>query len=452
MGAAAEAPGDGLVTNRGPRTAAPASSTSWRPKMTHSRRQGQPVARAGAPADRRHVARSTAMDDQRSQAAATAADITLRPLASHDDYHACYELQLATWGRDFQEGVPPSVLKISQRVGGIAAGAFAAGGELLGYVYGLTGVRPPGSPRSAAALPARAGPARPELFHWSHMLAVAPQARALGLGTRLKLYQRELLLPLGVEVVEWTYDPLEARNAHLNLNRLGAEVVEYVEDMYKGEMGSELARGIGTDRFIVAWRIAGERVRDTVDRVPLESGAGTGGAGEAGEAGAASGPPLPAAPRVRIEIPAHLQEFKDRQPARALAWRLETRRAFQAYLARGHQVTTFLRDAAGRCWDGGRAPAGPGAAPPWPRPRSRWPPGSWRRAPPAGRSPSCSAASPGAFRWGSRSASRRARRRWSPGRARPATAATRRSSSRSRPARTSTSCAPCAGRWGRRRR
>ncbi|HXO30288.1 MAG TPA: hypothetical protein VOA80_23270 [Thermoanaerobaculia bacterium] len=319
------------------------------------------------------------MDDQRSQAAATAADITLRPLASHDDYHACYELQLATWGRDFQEGVPPSVLKISQRVGGIAAGAFAAGGELLGYVYGLTGVRPPGSPRSAAALPARAGPARPELFHWSHMLAVAPQARDLGLGTRLKLYQRELLLPLGVEVVEWTYDPLEARNAHLNLNRLGAEVVEYVEDMYKGEMGSELARGIGTDRFIVAWRIAGERVRDTVDRVPLESGAGTGGggtappperfmdapaiepappgdAGEAGEAGAASGPPLPAAPRVRIEIPAHLQEFKDRQPARALAWRLETRRAFQAYLARGHQVTTFWRDAAGRCWYGVEAP------------------------------------------------------------------------------------------------
>ena len=119
------------------------------------------------------------MDDQGSQAAATATGVTLRPLASHDDYHACYELQLATWGRDFQEGVPPSVLKISQRVGGIAAGAFAAGGELLGYVYGLTGVRPPGSPRSAAAVPARGGPARPELFHWSHMLAVAPEARGI---------------------------------------------------------------------------------------------------------------------------------------------------------------------------------------------------------------------------------------------------------------------------------
>lgn len=327
-------------------------------------------------------------------AAATAAGVTLRPLASHDDYHACYELQLATWGRDFQEGVPPSVLKISQRVGGIAAGAFAAGGELLGYVYGLTGVRPPGSSRSAATVPARGGPARPELFHWSHMLAVAPEARDLGLGTRLKLYQRELLLPLGVEVVEWTYDPLEARNAHLNLNRLGADVVEYVEDMYKGEMGSELARGIGTDRFIVAWRIADERVRDVLGRLRLEGGgpsagdagaaAGAGGgatapperfldapaiepapAGEVGKAGKggnvgearqAGEPPLPAAPRVRIEVPARIQEFKERHPERALAWRLGTRRAFQAYLARGYQVTAFWRDAAGRCWYGVEAP------------------------------------------------------------------------------------------------
>ena len=92
------------------------------------------------------------------------------------------------------------------------------------------------------------------------MLAVDREARDLGLGTRLKLYQRELLLPLGVEEVRWTFDPLEARNAHLNLNHLGAEVAEYVEDMYAGEMGSELRRGIGTDRFILSWQIAGERV------------------------------------------------------------------------------------------------------------------------------------------------------------------------------------------------
>jgi chorismate synthase len=313
-----------------------------------------------------------------SAAAAAGADgVTLRQLASHADYHACFELQLATWGREFAEGVPPSVLKISQRVGGIAAGAFAAGDRLLGFVFGLTGVRPPGSRRSAVpAVPAVPGtaavsgaatgqaggpaaPRRPELLHWSHMLAVAPDARDLGLGMRLKLYQRELLLPLGVEVVEWTYDPLEARNAHLNLNRLGAEVAEYVEEMYKGEMGSELARGIGTDRFVVSWRIAGERVRAALARPGRGGGAGAGPpealarAPGIEPAPAAGGEPaLPDAPCVRIEVPARIQEFKEAEPERALAWRLGTRRAFQEYLARGYQVTAFWRDAAGRCWYG----------------------------------------------------------------------------------------------------
>src|SRR6185295_11484427 len=129
------------------------------------------------------------------ESAASGGEILFRPLAGADDYAACVELQRTTWGRDFQETVPGSVLKICQKVGGVAAGAFAADGRLLGFVFGLTGVRA-GSP--------------PCLVHWSHMLAVVPEARDLGLGTRLKLYQRELLLPLGVERVEWTYDPLEA--------------------------------------------------------------------------------------------------------------------------------------------------------------------------------------------------------------------------------------------------
>jgi chorismate synthase len=310
-----------------------------------------------------------------SAPAAAAEGVTLRQLASHADYHACFELQLATWGRDFEEGVPPSVLKISQRVGGIAAGAFAADGRLLGFVFGLTGVRSAGSRRSAVSASPGASdghsgePAagRPELLHWSHMLAVAPDARDLGLGRHLKLYQRELLLPLGVEVVEWTYDPLEARNAHLNLNRLGADVVDYVEEMYKGEMGSELARGIGTDRFVVSWRIAGERARAALERQGTGRGAGPGDGGGAdatppagfeGAPGiepappAGGDPPLPDAPRVRIEVPARIQEFKEAEPERALAWRLGTRRAFRGYLARGYLVTAFWRDAAGRCWYG----------------------------------------------------------------------------------------------------
>jgi chorismate synthase len=306
-------------------------------------------------------------------AAIDVAGLVVRQLAGPDDYRACLELQLATWGRQFEGAVPPSVLKISQRVGGVLAGAFAADGRLLGFVYGLTGVRPPGSPGAAAP------GSSPELFHWSHMLAVAPEARDLGLGTRLKLFQRELLVPLGVGTVEWTYDPLEARNAHLNLNRLGGEVVEYVEDMYKGEEGSELSSGIGTDRFIVAWRIAGDPAPAAGAGLGQRSAPPGGRLAEAaGQEAAArfanapwfepapappaapavgaspdgAEPPLPEAPRVRIEIPARIQELKEREPERALAWRLGTRRAFEAYLGRGYRVTAFGRDAAGRCFYG----------------------------------------------------------------------------------------------------
>ncbi|HYO12137.1 MAG TPA: GNAT family N-acetyltransferase, partial [Thermoanaerobaculia bacterium] len=117
------------------------------------------------------------------------ADLTFRPLSSLPDYEACIELQRMTWGRDFSDVVPLSILKIVQKVGGIAAGAFAPDGRMLGFIFGVTGVRD----------------GRP--LHWSHMLAVDPEARDLGLGTRLKLYQRELLVQSGVEEMQWTYDP-----------------------------------------------------------------------------------------------------------------------------------------------------------------------------------------------------------------------------------------------------
>ena len=187
------------------------------------------------------------------------------------------------------------------------------------------------------------------------MLAVAAAARDLGLGTRLKLYQRELLLPAGVEEVRWTFDPLEARNAHLNFNHLGAEVAEYVEEMYEGEEGSELFAGIGTDRFILSWKIAGERVaRALADH----------------RAGAAE--PFREAPVVNpgaalLELPDH-PAGADRDPAehpgaqgrrgrtRRRPGGESTRRAFESYLARGYRVETFYREPAAtlerRCFYG----------------------------------------------------------------------------------------------------
>jgi predicted GNAT superfamily acetyltransferase len=262
--------------------------------------------------------------------------LTFRPFSSLADYAACVELQRETWGRDFSDVVPLSILKITQKAGGIAAGAFSAQGHLLAFVYGLTGFVE----------------GRP--FHWSHMLAVSAAARDLGLGTRLKLYQRDLLLSAGVEEVRWTFDPLEARNAHLNFNHLGAEVAEYVEEMYEGEEGSELFAGIGTDRFILSWKIAGARVeRALADHragaaEPFREAPVVNPGGEIRE--------LTDHPRVRIEIPESIQARKAGRPDEAAAWRQSTRRAFEEYLARGYRVETFYREPAGdaerRCFYG----------------------------------------------------------------------------------------------------
>lgn len=283
-------------------------------------------------------------DRVKDEASPPGPEITLRRLTSDEDYAACVELQLATWGRQFAEVAPANLLQVAQKVGGVTAGAFDAAGRLLGFVFGLTGVRDG------------------RLVHWSHMLAVAPEARDLGLGTRLKKLQRELLLPLGVEAVYWSFDPLEARNAHVNLNHLGGEIAEYVEEMYAGDMGSELSRGIGTDRFVVEWKIASDRVARILAG-EREDPARFAGAPVVNEEGRMPDPEvgLPDLPRLRVEVPATIQTLKAHSLEEARAWRAGTRAAFEHYLAAGYRVAAFFRDPeGGRCFYGVERPDGAG--------------------------------------------------------------------------------------------
>jgi chorismate synthase len=165
------------------------------------------------------------------------ATIGIRPLVTAAELQACVELQRSTWGDEFGEVVPPSMLKIAAKVGGVTAGAFTPDGELLGFVFGITGVE------------------RGEIVHWSHMLGVLPRAQNQGIGRKLKVYQRAEVARAGAKVMYWTFDPLVARNAHLNFNKLGVRATQYVRDMY-GNGTSPLHRGIGTDRLIVAWPVA----------------------------------------------------------------------------------------------------------------------------------------------------------------------------------------------------
>ena len=248
----------------------------------------------------------------------TGDDVTIRPLSSRADCEACVRLQRDIWGRDFADVAPATILQVSQRVGGVASGAFAGDGRLLGFVFGISGVRD-GAPA-----------------HWSDMLAVRPEARRLGLGRRLKLHQRRQLLATGVERVYWSFDPLMSRNAHLNLVTLGALPVEYVPDMY-GDTASVLHRGLDTDRLIVELRLRDPAVERILDGDPAGVPAEARAAPVVTVAADGAEPaPLPRAPWVRVELPADIEPMKTAAPEAARRWQQHLRRAFTVYFGDPH--------------------------------------------------------------------------------------------------------------------
>lgn len=236
--------------------------------------------------------------------------VVIRDLASAVDYDACVRLQRETWGAGYTDWVPASILRVTQRVGGLAAGAFDPTGNLVGFVYGLTGVLD-GS-----------------VIHWSHMLAVTPAWRGRGVGRRLKEYQRRALRGTLVTAVCWTFDPLVAAHGRRNLTRLGAKVRDYLIDVYPNT-GSEL-HAFGTDRLVVWW---------PVDDVASDRD----GTAAAGDPAAGAGPE-----RILIEVPADIVSLASRSLPEARAWRATTREAFTRALAAGYRVSGFLDDA-GRC-------------------------------------------------------------------------------------------------------
>ena len=258
--------------------------------------------------------------------------IEIRSLATHQELTACVDLQQATWGEGFSDVVPAAILKVAQRIGGVVVGAFDPAGTLLGFVFGLTGVE------------------RGKIVHWSDMLAVRPEARNLGLGRRLKEHQRQLVREIGASVIYWTYDPLIARNAHLNFNRLGVRVAEYVEDMY-GITDSVLHGGVPTDRLIVAWPTQDEEIDERLAESQR--------ANESGDCqqapvvtpdwvtGAAGAAILPHC--VRVEIPANAEALFARTPAEAAIWRRRTRCGLQWGFANGYTIAAFsMPDADGQ--------------------------------------------------------------------------------------------------------
>jgi predicted GNAT superfamily acetyltransferase len=172
--------------------------------------------------------------------------ITIRKCAGIDELNACVALQKEVWNFDDVDLVPLRMFVVSQKIGGQTIGAFH-GDELVGFAFSI-----PGS---------RAGHA----YLHSHMLAVRDSFRNYGLGRKLKLAQREDAIQLGFELLEWTFDPLEIKNAHLNLSRLGAIARRYSVNHY-GHSSSPLQGGLPTDRLVAEWWLKSKRVVDLLDR------------------------------------------------------------------------------------------------------------------------------------------------------------------------------------------
>ena len=264
-------------------------------------------------------------------------DIRIRDLKTIDDFRRVVDLEHAVWGyTDSADTVTVPVFIFTVKRGATLIGAFDADDRMVGFAYAVVGIKD----------------GRPML--WSHMTGVLPDYRG-GLGYRLKLEQRARALAQGYELIEWTFDPMQAMNAHLNFAKLGGVVEEYAENFY-GESTSALHRGTPTDRLVVSWRIGDPHVVRRLEQTPgLQARSH-----EVGEAPVANVTAIDGEWRVVksldltvserrlwIEIPTGFTQMQQQAPERALQWRLHVRQMFQAYFAKGYRAVDFVlqRDA-----------------------------------------------------------------------------------------------------------
>ena len=259
---------------------------------------------------------------------------SIRDLAGMEDMKRCEEIQKEVWGFIELDIVPAGLLAVMGHYGAVTAGAFVED-RMAGFVCGFPGY------------------GENEAFHHSHMLAVRPEFQGAGIGVALKWAQADRVSAQGIRRVNWTFDPLQARNANLNINHLGCVASVYRVNVY-GNSESPLHGGLPTDRLEPEWRLDSDRVA----------------AARQGELVPPPGiPDLPSANRVRFRrdglaamddpdepsreqdpgetlfrIPHDFGELLRRDVGLALDWRLKSRAALGGLFRRGYEVSGFHRD------------------------------------------------------------------------------------------------------------
>ena len=242
--------------------------------------------------------------------------VEVRLVRTHAEFAACEQMGREVWGVSDRNIVPRELLLTMQLNGGLVHGAFLPDGRLVGFCFAFAGIRDG------------------RLRLCSHQLGVLPAFRGSGIGIALKEGQRRDALRLGYELITWTFDPLEARNAYLNLHRLGCIARLYDRDHY-GAMEDDLNRGLPSDRFEAEWWLAGRSRPAIGDDLPVALAVDARGEPELR--------PLERSEAVLIEIPADFQAVRRVDSALALRWRLESRAAFESALQAGMIAVDFLR-------------------------------------------------------------------------------------------------------------
>ena len=234
-------------------------------------------------------------------------EIIVRKCESLDDFHHCVDLQREIWGEADLEVEPSTLFVVAAHTGGQVLGAFD-GDRLVGYTLAVVGLRD-----------------RVPYLH-SHMTGVHSEYRDRGVGRLLKLFQRGEALGRGIRLIQWTFDPLELRNAHFNLNRLGAICREYQPNLY-GVTTSPLHRGLATDRLLVEWHLDSARVVAAIENLvkdPVE------------------------APAI-IELPAELERWQSEGSSRVGDVQARLRAEFTKWFAKGYAAVA-LRTAGNRAY------------------------------------------------------------------------------------------------------
>lgn len=226
----------------------------------------------------------------------------------------CMEIQKVTWGFADEDVLPLRALIVCTKIGGQVIGAVDGDGRVLGFLNAMPGYRDG------------------QVYLHSHMMGVRPECQNRGIGKRLKLAQREDALARGIRQIEWTFDPLEIRNARFNIELLGVVCRRYLVNVY-GVTSSRLHAGLPTDRLVAEWHLDSDRVKARTERERLTSN-------ESSASSVQQAPPL--------EIPFNIGELRSTSPAQVLELQLAVRAKMLELFTRGFCVAGFAMDSHGQ--------------------------------------------------------------------------------------------------------